>query len=960
MLSADIPAQPLAQALAAFAQQTGLQLVYVSQIVNNQRSHAVAAGLAAREALSRLLQGTGLRFEYLTPQSIRIRTVLQLPKTSRGTATEDAADEVIVTADRRRESVQDVPGTIQVLTHATLAQLNVTTFDDFVRYLPGVTAHGVGPAQNSIYMRGLGTGEYANQTAGSNGTYPNVAVYLDEQSAQLPGRNLDIYAADLDRIEVLEGPQGTLFGAGAQAGVLRYITNKPRLNVTEAKATAVYAITAHGDPSSALEAVINLPLIADRFAIRAVIYNDRRGGYIDNTPATFARTDADRSIRYANYPAGCNPFGTPACQVPPNSVTINNSALVANNINPVTYQGARVAALYQINDDWTALLMQSYQNIEADGVFAQAAANSLGEPQPDLTAQLFNASYNKDRFESTALTIEGRVRALEFLYAGSYFVRNVQQVQDYTNYARGSVYVDYYQCVNPRQTAATAQCFTPSATWRDRERNTHQSHELRISTPEDWRIRAVGGLFHEKYTIEDQGDWFYLTALPYFNPIGPPTGYFTLDGKVVCGCEPTAPVFVPGGVTSNNPNVRPPGDGFFNDVTRGYQQRAAFVSLDFELIPQILTLTAGTRYFNTRPAEVGSLVGSFGCSRLPTNLFPGPVPDPCVNHSNSVNLNALHLERTYAGFRSRASLSWKPTRDALLYYTWSQGFRSGGFNRGFNVPSYSPLVAGGFPWQAQAQAHGSWQTSLAFAPDMLTNHELGWKTRWFERRLQWNGAVYQENWNHAQIGAFDADVLGNAVFNGGNYRVRGLETSVIGHIGSGFILDIGAAWNHSSLTKEASFSWADGTPIDFNSLKTYSGQHLANPAGTLGSPLAGAPAFQGNLRARYEIDVDGYTAFLQIGAVHQSHSLATTDRLGLALQGTFVGYDLPGFTTYDGALGIGRDGWLAELYGQNLRDTRAQLFANYTLNYKAVTVNRPRTIGLRLSYTFSSGAKPEE
>ena len=72
------------------------------------------------------------------------------------------------------------------------------------------------------------------RASGFIGIFPNVAVYLDEQSAQLPDRNLDIYAADLDRIEILEGPQGTLFGAGAEAGVVRYITNKPKLNVTEA------------------------------------------------------------------------------------------------------------------------------------------------------------------------------------------------------------------------------------------------------------------------------------------------------------------------------------------------------------------------------------------------------------------------------------------------------------------------------------------------------------------------------------------------------------------------------------------------------------------------------------------------------------------------------------------------------------------------------------------------------
>ena len=235
-----------------------------------------------------MLQGTGLRFEYLTAHTVRIVADPPSPKTTTKTSPDDPLPEVTVTANRREENLQDVPITIQVLTNATLSRLNVTTFDDFVSYLPGVTAHGVGPSQNNIYIRGLGTGDYGNQAAGSNGSFPNVAIYLDEQSAQLPGRNLDIYAADLDRIEVLEGPQGTLFGAGAQAGVLRYITNKPKLNVTEASVSAGYATTAHGDPSSALQAMINIPIIADRLAARAVIYDEKRGGYIDNIPATFA------------------------------------------------------------------------------------------------------------------------------------------------------------------------------------------------------------------------------------------------------------------------------------------------------------------------------------------------------------------------------------------------------------------------------------------------------------------------------------------------------------------------------------------------------------------------------------------------------------------------------------------------------------------------------------------------
>src|SRR4029077_6005756 len=565
-LVTDIPARPLAEALATFARQTGLQLVYVSGIVRDRRSHAVAAGLSPDEALARLLQGTGLRFEYLTPHSIRILAAEGAPrKTAMNIPAQAELSEVIVTATRREEDLQDVPITLHVLTGDMLAKLNATTFDDFVTFLPGVTAHGVGPGQSNIYVRGLATAVGGIQSSGSLGTFSNVAVYLDEQSAQLPNRNLDIYAADLQRIEILEGPQGTLFGAGAQAGVVRYITNKPKLNVTEAMVNAGYATTAHGAQSSNLDATVNIPVIADKLAVRGVIYNERRGGYIDNVPATFARADTDLGIRYA-YAGG---------KVPANSVVINNSGIVAKDINPVTYLGMRAEALYQFNDDWSALLAQSYQNLKADGVFAEMAANSLGEPQPELTAQLYNSSHDKDRFENTALTIDGRVGALNLLYAGVYFVRNVEQVQDYTNYARAG-FVDYYQCANPTPpNPATAQCFTPSSTWHDLERNTHQSHELRLSTPAEWRIRGVGGVFYENYRIQEQVDWFYLTALPYFNPIGPPTGYYTLNGsRFQTNGRPVqyftkGAVFVPAPVTSGNPDIRPPGVGFFNDITRG-------------------------------------------------------------------------------------------------------------------------------------------------------------------------------------------------------------------------------------------------------------------------------------------------------------------------------------------------------------------------------------------------------
>src|ERR1700704_3772452 len=212
------------------------------------------------------------------------------------TEASEGIQEITVTAQRRTENMQNVPITIQALTGETIKQLNVSTLNDYVKFLPNVTVANQGPGNGLIYMRGLATTEDGPQSSGATGSFPNVAVYLDEQSAQLPGRNLDVYAADIERIEVLEGPQGTLFGAGAQAGVIRYITNKPKLNVNEANLNAGYGTTAHGAHSSNLDATLNIPLIPDRLSARAVIYNETRGGYIDNVPATFKRANTDVGI----------------------------------------------------------------------------------------------------------------------------------------------------------------------------------------------------------------------------------------------------------------------------------------------------------------------------------------------------------------------------------------------------------------------------------------------------------------------------------------------------------------------------------------------------------------------------------------------------------------------------------------------------------------------------------------
>ena len=204
--------------------------------------------------------------------------------------------------------------------------------------------------------------------------------------------------------------------------------------------------------------------------------------------------------------------------------------------------------------------------------------------------------------------------------------------------------------------------------------------------------------------------------------------------------------------------------------------------------------------------------------------------------------------------------------------------------------------------------------------------------------------MYQEDWKDTQIEIFDPGVTGNLTFttNGPNYRVRGLETSVVARVTRGLTLTGAASWNSSEVVKTLSLvNPATGQPIN-----------IANPFGALGTPLAQSPPFQANIRARYEFDIDDYHAFWQIGATHQAHSYATTDHLTKTLQGATVAFDDPAFSTYDASVGIAKDAWTAQLYGTNLTDARATLFASYAEYVKMDTINVPRTIGVRFSYKF--------
>jgi outer membrane receptor protein involved in Fe transport len=869
------------------------------------------------------------------------------PATESSNAGTDALAEITVTAQRRTQNMQDVPISMQALTAQTLQQLNVSTLDDYIKYLPNVTTANNGPGQNEVFMRGLSAGSQPSQGSASTGLWPNVAIYLDNQSGQLPNRNLDVYAADLNRIEVLEGPQGTLFGAGAEAGVIRYITNEPKLDVTEGNVKAGYGVTAHGDPNADLTAVLNLPLIADTMAVRAVIYNDRRGGYINNVPATFTRKNTDIGAYYAHFPAvnGHCPDGLPnnGFCVPPGSPTLSNSSVAASAINPVTYQGMRVEALYKVNDDWNVLITQSYQDMNSQGVFYQQPNASDGAPLAPLEVTLFNNAYDKDKFESTAWTVNGKFGDLKAVYTGGYLVRNVEQVGDYTNYARG-VYADYYQCFGPGSAYDNnlkSTCFSPSATWHSVERNLHQQHEFRLSTPDEWRLRAIAGVFWEDNKLYDQTGWNYKTV-----PSCTSNGASGTPGN--SGCFADVGTFP--GTTVVNPGIHAAPTSFYQDTVRDTKQTAFFVSLDYDLIPKVLTLTAGTRHFRFDNSSAGSVLASFGC------LEGGTPAGGCHNPLYSYNLNAANLNDTESGFKSRGNLTWHATPDTMVYYTFSQGFRPGGFNQ--NGGSFHAFTPG---------LDSQYIIPKSYSSDKLTNNEIGWKTEFFDRRLQWNGAVYRENWDNVQVAFFDPGVVGNIFFNtnGQNFLIKGVETSLIARVMPGLTLQGAASWNQSRQTNSpilldnnpASANF--GKPITFacNAFGAKCGP-VTNPFGPVGAPSADAPPIQFSLRARYDWNLaGGYAPFVQVSATHSGHSFTQAGSNPTFAEGGAVStgrlrFENPAYTTYDASFGVGKDAWIVNVYGENLSNSNASTFVSTDQFIVAQTPLRPRVLGVSIGYKF--------
>jgi iron complex outermembrane receptor protein len=815
---------------------------------------------------------------------------------------QDTVEEIVVTARKKSESLQDVPLAVSALRESDLEEKGIDTFSDYLIQLPGVTAGGSGPGQNTIYIRGLASTTPNLTTAGVAGLAPNVAFYLDEQPLGQPGRNLDVYAADMARIEVLSGPQGTLFGASSQAGVVRMITNKPVMGESLSSLEVETRFTSGGDEGNKFEYMSNVPL-GTKSALRFVAYRDHRGGYIDQVAGTRNASESARfrvagTVRSNGVPVS-TPRGGFQGGADLSGVTLTNAeAIEQENANPVTYEGFRASVAHEINDNWDALATVAKQTIDADGVFF------VDPTLDDLEIQRFTDDTIIDEYDNMSLTINGSIGDLEVVYAGAYTDRATDQNIDYTDYLFVGQYLPYYICdyyvtytSNAPGNVPTGSCGAPNLLVDSTTNTEVITHEFRVNAPINDTTSITAGVFFSDLELTELNLFTYPGSVT--NDITYAPNYALTDISSTGAINNAEAGWYSAGPYSE-PVI------FFNDIKRTDKQQGVFGELNVDLTDDV-ELTVGARWYDIEVDFEGSANSSFGNgfgntdqqkygSNLSAQYAPG-------------NANGYPDVAKSDGVIGKATLAWNKSEDVMYYVTWSEGFRPGLLNR--------PVGA--------SNSDGTYSVKPEVKSDEVTNIEFGWKTILQDGQLRLNGSAFMVDVTGLQSTIFDPSIV-NLFFsdNAADADIKGVEGDFVYYT------------NVSGLVISGAFSFLD-TEITKSLVPT-------NDV-TVGSELAFAPGFQGNIAARKEWGMaSGNTGHFQIQMSRTSKSFSDIMEPNKAVQESDHFYNM--------RYGMSNDEWTAELYVDNLTDKRTQISNTFVFDRERISVIKPKTLGLRYKKSF--------
>ena len=839
-----------------------------------------------------------------------------------GAQTQATFEEVVVTARKKEEGLQSVPLSVSALGEETLEEKGVNVFEDYLLQLPGVTAGGSGPGQSTIYIRGLASTTPNLTTSGVGGLAPNVSFYLDEQPLAYPGRNLDVYAADVSRIEVLSGPQGTLFGASSQAGVVRMITNKPVIGETASSLEVEVRNMSEGSAGDKFEYMSNIPL-SETSALRFVAYRDRRGGYIDQVAGQVDVTQSAAfrpagTVRSNGLPVASARNGWRANADLTNVKYATANAIVENDVNSTSYEGFRASIKAELNDNWDALISYTKQDIDSDGVFF--ADPTLG----DLEVTRFHDDDIHDEFDNISLTLEGSIGDLEVVYAGAYTDRSSDQRIDYTDYLFVGQYLPYYICdyyvtytTFAPGNVPTGDCGAPDMYVDSLVDSEVQTHELRINAPLNDTMSLTAGVFMSDLELTEHNMFTYPGSLVSDIGWGP---NWALTDTSVTGVPLT-------GSSSNAGAGWHSGRGpyeapviFINDIRRTDKQQGIFGELSIDM-SETSELTVGVRWYDIEVDLEGSANSSFSTGFIPagaiqndrqrygTNLsvkYNGP-----GGNSGNPGLDALNYpdKAETDGVIGKITYSWNPSEDIMYYVTWSEGFRPGLLNRpgGSSTPD------------------GAYTVPPITESDEVTNYEFGWKTVLSDGQLKFNGSLFMVDIAGLQTSILDPSIT-NLFFsdNAADAEITGLEG------------DFQYYPNVDGLIVSGAFSI-----LETEITKTLT----TSKDVVVGQDLAFAPGMQGNISVRKEWD---------LSSGNMGHALAqftfSDDSYSDIILPNREQQDSYSFINL--RAGVSNDMGLVELYVDNVTDERGEISNNYVFDRARVTYIRPTTVGLRFKRNF--------
>jgi iron complex outermembrane recepter protein len=811
-------------------------------------------------------------------------------------------EEIIVTAQKRAENMQDVPISIQALGTEQLEELHVNNFRDYVQMLPSVTmapgaggGYGAGAGFSAVYMRGVTTGGDGQAIT----SVPSVGMYLDEQPITTIQGNLDIHMYDIARVEALAGPQGTLYGASSQAGTIRIITNRPDPTAFDA-GYGLEANMVDGDDSGYIaEGFINVP-IGDQAAIRIVGWYREDAGWVDNVLAT--RT-----------------FSVDATD-PDDDITVDNAEFAEDDYNTMETYGARAALRVDLNDNWTVTPTFMIQNQYSDGSWGDDLNDYISSG--DNAVSHFKEEYTDDEWWQAGLTIEGNISNFDLTYSGNYLDRNVEASFDYSDYSYfydQIYYTGYFARLffdnnderadgvdDPDVGREGDSLVPPVHRYYNDDKYTKQSHELRISSPQDKRVRGLLGVFWQE---QEHDFWQPFLVEGLADIMLPDQGANPLFADIV----------------------------YLNSMDRKDTDEAIFGSVSFDITEQ-LELTGGLRFFKAETTVKGFFGFGLGFTQSHAPSDPSELPGEPGSSANGgddafldigqawsrngewrcpsqetvgdkpcINVNRKVESDDHVG---RINLNYKVTDDVLLYATWSEGFRPGGINR-------NPFVGD-------------------YEADFLTNWELGWKTQW-GGSVQFNGAVFFLEWDDLQR-AFPGSNGITQVDNAPSAEIKGVEAQLLWALTDNFRVSAAAAYYDTELTSDY-FEIQSGVPV------------VTAPEGT---QLPITPEFKGNLIARYDFPVGEFEAHLQGAYTYEGSRPSEL----VPAENEFKNGDIPSSSVLDLSAGIGRNTWLLELFVKNATDEDAPIYvgqecAVFVCGVQTYGLRRPPlTVGLKFSQEF--------